>query len=183
MKKEPEIWKPIPNYEGLYEVSNYGRVKSLERKIKDSRFGFKNLKERILKSCKRPDGYFIVSLYGKKVKKIYIHHLVVSVFFNNTNSKMNINHIDGDKSNNKLSNLELVTKRENTTHSLINKKKSGLPTGVDKNFNRFRARLKHKGVYYTLGFFDTPEEAHHAYLDALKKYGLTNKYASRQPNI
>jgi len=105
-----EIWKDIPNYEGLYQASNLGRIKSLER------FNYKghhNL-ERILKQTKCKNGYYYVALCkDKKVKSIPVHRLIAITFLDNSNNLPCINHIDGNKSNNKISNLEFCTYSHN----------------------------------------------------------------------
>lgn len=100
-----EIWKDVPNYEGLYSVSNLGEVKSL-------RFN-KLLKQ----SPHIVTGYQRVSLTVKGSSKVfYIHRLVMEVFIGRKDG-LEVNHIDGDKNNNKLTNLEWVTHHENIKHS------------------------------------------------------------------
>lgn len=98
-----EIWKDIPEYEGLYQVSNLGRIKSLERFIYK---GHHNT-EKILKQTKCKNGYYYVSLCkDKKVKIIQVHRLVAITFLNNPDNLQIINHIDGNKENNNINNLE-----------------------------------------------------------------------------
>ena len=97
MKKEylNEIWKPIKGYEGLYEVSNWGRVKSLK-------FG----KERILKPSIR-HGYYFVGLSKNGIVKTYqVHRLVAEAFIDNPNNYKEVNHKDENKLNNSVENLE-----------------------------------------------------------------------------
>lgn len=103
-----EIWKEITNYEGLYMISNYGKVKSL-----------KYNKERILKFKSDSQGYHFVSLskYGK-VKHILVHRLVAIEFLKNPLNKTEVNHKDFIRDNNKIMNLEWVTAQENTNHRL-----------------------------------------------------------------
>lgn len=90
-----EQWKDIIGYEGLYQISNLGRVKSLK-------YG----KERILKPIKKKDGYLTVVLYNGVGKKMYIHRLVAINFIPNANNLQEINHKDENKENNNLNNLE-----------------------------------------------------------------------------
>lgn len=98
-----EIWKDIPNYEGLYQSSNFGKIKSLER------FNYKghhNL-ERVLKPTLCKNGYLYVNLCkDKKVKVLAVHKLVALTFLKNKNNYKCVNHIDGNKLNNKVDNLE-----------------------------------------------------------------------------
>ena len=106
---EKEIWKDIPNYEG-YQVSNLGRVKSLERI--DAR-GYR-LKEKILKP-KLVRGYYQVCLFKQAIKKKYlVHRLVWSAFNGSIPEGLQVNHINEIKSDNRLENLNLMTPKENT---------------------------------------------------------------------
>ena len=103
MKKE--YWKPVVGYEGLYEVSNWGRVKSLK-------FG----KERILKQSIR-HGYYIVSLWKNGKGKTYsVHRLVAEAFIDNPDNLPCVNHKDENKQNNVVSNLEWCTHEYNNTY-------------------------------------------------------------------
>lgn len=103
---EKEIWKPILNYEGLYEVSNWGRVKSI-------RFG----KERILKPGTNKYGYSIVILCKNgKVKSFSVHRLVAEAFIPNTHNYPCVNHKDECKTNNNVNNLEWCTYTYNNNY-------------------------------------------------------------------
>ena len=100
-----EIWKPIKDYEGLYEVSNLGRVKSLRRNI-------------IVKPYMNHTGYWMVNLwYNCKQDKRLISRLVAETFIPNPNDYPIINHIDGNKQNNHVSNLEWCTYSQNIKHA------------------------------------------------------------------
>lgn len=115
-----EVWKDIKGYEGLYQVSNLGRVKSFDVYIK---VGIKNAetalhKGRILKPMKNRQGYMRVELCkGGERKAIFVHRLVASVFIENPENKVCVNHIDGDKQNNCVENLEWCTYSENMQHA------------------------------------------------------------------
>lgn len=103
-----EQWKDIKGYEGLYQVSNYGRVK---RK-------YNNGKIRILKPISTNNGYLRVSLSKNSVNNTYfVHRLVAQAFILNPENKPEVNHIDGDKTNNKIENLEWCTRSENIQHA------------------------------------------------------------------
>ena len=102
-----EIWKDITGYEGLYQVSSDGRVKSLERYVPDWRGGDKIQKERILKPIVYKDGYLYVNLYANgKQKKFLVHRLVCTAFHDNSKSKQQVKHINGNKTDNRAVNLE-----------------------------------------------------------------------------
>lgn len=112
---ENEIWKDIPGYEGLYEVSNYGQIRSIKRLEK---CGNKTRirKERILKQSLRR-GYLFVSLCKKGEKEnVVIHRIVALLFIHNPNNMPEVDHIDGNKINNKVSNLRWVTAKQNSNN-------------------------------------------------------------------
>ena len=113
-----EIWKDIPGYEGLYQVSNMGRIRS-------PRNGFKTLSPNDAK------GYLRISLYkcGKICRKS-VHRLVAVAFVENPFNKPVINHKDGNKHNNSAENLEWVTNKENVMHAR--------ETGLIKNLHQFK---------------------------------------------
>lgn len=108
-----EIWKDIKGYEGLYQISNLGRVKSLGNEYRK--------KEKYLKLQYSRDGYQRLGLRKSGVAKCeYIHRLVAIAFIPNPLNKPQVNHIDGNKQNNKVNNLEWVTPFENTHHAYKN---------------------------------------------------------------
>ena len=105
-----EEWKPVKGYEGLYEVSNLGRVKSLNYR----RTG----KEEIMKVWNDSCGYLLVKLHKDGKCKYYtVHRLVAQTFLENPNNLPEVNHIDENKENNKASNLEWCTARYNMEYS------------------------------------------------------------------
>lgn len=104
-----EIWKDIAGYEGFYKISNLGKIKSLPRK---------GVKEKILNPSKNNRGYLRVGLSAKgKVRYDSIHRLVAETFIENPKKMPEVNHIDGNKLNNNIENLEWVTKSENEKHA------------------------------------------------------------------
>ena len=113
-------WKDIKGYEGLYQISNTGQVKSLGRYQK-GRFGNLSFyKEKILKMSPI-DGYKAVCLCkDAKGKTHWVHKLVAHHFIDNKENKPQINHIDGDKKNNNYENLEWCTYHENLSHAMKN---------------------------------------------------------------
>lgn len=154
-----EIWKPVVGYEGIYEVSNLGRVKSIRFK-----------KPAILKPQSRT-GYYSVRLYiNKKYQDIRIHQLVAMSFLGYVRNGLYdvvVDHIDNDKLNNNVLNLQLITQRLNASKSRVNN--SGY-TGVYKTkHNRFRASIRINSKFNHIGYYSTREEAHLAYQQKLKE--------------
>lgn len=110
-----EIWKDVRNYEGFYQISNKGNVKSVQRKVVYSDGRVFNYPEKILKPSPDTKGYLGVGLNRNgTAKPKRVHRLVAEAFLNKPEGLMSVNHIDGVKTNNNLSNLEWVTYSENT---------------------------------------------------------------------
>lgn len=134
-----EIWKPIKNYEGLYEVSNLGRVRSLPR---GGKFGQKDnmFEGKILTEKKHYAGYKLVTLSNNGHSYKSIHSLVAHAFLDKPNYKVEVNHKDGDKANNRVENLEFVSPSQNLKHAYSN----GLKV---PNYKKYGKREYHSPVY------------------------------------
>ena len=115
-----EDWRDIEGYEGRYQVSSMGRVKSLERKDCLGR----TVKERVLKPCDNGRGYLYISLSDGtgEHKRHYIHRLVGEAFVPNPLEKEDVNHKDENPSNNHASNLEWLTHKENLNYGMRNER-------------------------------------------------------------
>lgn len=113
-----EIWKPIQGYEGLYEVSNLGSIKSLQKRIGGRRDPITVIRDLILTPCNNGHGYMTVCLAkdGKR-KSYYVHRLVAEAFCDKNGKGDHINHKDHDRANNDAANLEWVTAKENVAYS------------------------------------------------------------------
>lgn len=109
-----EIWKPVRGYEGLYEVSNYGKVKAL-RKISGT--CYRNEKELSLKRLSI-DGYIRIALTKNRItKETRLHQIVAEHFVKNPSNKETVNHKDGNKLNNRADNLEYANRHEQLQHA------------------------------------------------------------------
>lgn len=116
---QSEIWKDVPGYSGLYQVSNNGRVKSLNRRVNGPKCNGRNVRERILKPACNSYGYKTVALYdGKKRTTKTIHRLVALAFIPNPDGKPEIDHINAIRTDNRAENLRWVTRKENGTNPI-----------------------------------------------------------------
>ncbi len=116
-----EIWKDIKGYEGLYQISNLGRVKSLAREKKNGVNSKQNIPEIILNIYDNGKGYKRTNLCKNNIiKSNYIHRLVAEAFILNSKNEREVNHKDGNKANNNVTNLEWCNRKENVLHSCIN---------------------------------------------------------------
>lgn len=145
---QKEVFVDVKGYEGLYEVSNLGNVKSVERK---SWNGFTLIRqpEIILKTGNNGKGYLFVNLSkDNKVKQFYVHRLVAIAFIKNEEDKPQVNHIDGNKANNNVENLEWLTCSENNKHAFeTNLRKAPLHEKKQKPF----ICVETKEYFYSLG--------------------------------
>ncbi len=175
---EEEIWKAVEGYEGYYEVSNTGRVRSLDRTVVAKKGNEIKLKGVELKPLhnRKVDGYLGVSLTkGGIQNRRYIHQIVAQSFLGHEIDGFNrvIDHIDGDRENNNMENLRIVSNRENSS-TCYRKDRGSFSSkyiGVDqrKTGGKFRAAIVYDGENIHIGVFTKEIDAHKAYQDALCK--------------
>jgi hypothetical protein len=169
---EKEIWKDIPNWEGMYQVSNIGNVKSLAREIlKNGRHPF-ICKEKIIKNCINTSGYNYVGL-SKNAKTISrtVHQLVAEAFLNHKpcGMKLIIDHLNNCKLDNRVENLQIVTNRYNTSKDIKNKTSKYTGVSWEKRRKKWVVRIKVNKKYLHLGYFNCELSAHLAYQNKLKE--------------
>lgn len=170
---ENEIWKALIGFENLYEISNYGNIKSLSRKIDKKLNSQGNFSERILKERINTAGYNEVILTKDKLTyRKSIHRLVFAHFNGDLISGMVIDHDDNNKRNNFNENLKQITYREN--NSKDKKKKSSRFTGVswNKNLSKWQSLIRIDGKLKHLGFYSDETEASEKYQSAIKQIGI-----------
>jgi vacuolar-type H+-ATPase subunit I/STV1 len=164
-----EIWKPIPQYEGYYEVSNLGNVKSIEKIVEFNHWitnkRHKKLnKEKILKP-NNVKGYLCVGLYKNNMGKYFrVNRLVALAFLGQ--SELQVDHIDNDKTNNKLSNLQYLSCKENLIKARNLKHIVGeTGTSYFKRDNKWRASKSIDGKVYHIGLFNNRQDAYNAFIN------------------
>jgi len=166
-----EIWKDIPDYEGLYQVSNYGIVRSLPKQWFCGFGAIRKHNGKIMKLQKRKDGYITVRLTRNEIAKtITVHKLVASAFLNHKPNgyKLVVDHVNDNPSDNRVENLQLVTQRFNVRKT--QGKYSSQYKGVSwcKIRNKFVSQIKvHKKKVF-LGRYENEYDAHLAYQNALQ---------------
>lgn len=162
-----EEFRDIDNYEGLYQVSNLGRVKSLSREINQS-FRVFTSKERILKHGINSDGYCCVVLYSNnKSKSFKVHKLVAQTYLECNNNKLIVDHINNDKLDNTVENLQYITQRLNSSKD--KKNTSSIYTGVSwsKEKKKWKSCIRINGKSKHLGYFTDELEASKLYQKAI----------------
>ncbi len=171
-----EVWKSIEGYEGMYEISNLGRIKSFKA---DKQNG------KILKLKNSTSGYSKCALFKDNHPTTFtIHKLVAQAFIPNTDNKSQINHIDGNKENNRVDNLEWCTPKENMKHA----SKTGLikrgrrNKRVKKNSKTKEKYIAPKGEYSKNAkkvLCVTTGEVFNCIKYASEKYGIDNSDISK----
>lgn len=162
---QQEIWKDIPNYEGIYQVSNKGRVKSFWRPS-----------PKIMKTRKGTNGYIEIGLRKDGIRKtMRVHQLVAMAFLKHNPNTTNlvVDHIDSDKTNNNIENLQLLTQRQNVSKDRTNKYSKLTGVTWHKRDKKWSSSIKINGKSIHLGYFDSEQDAALAYQKKLNEKCLT----------
>ena len=158
-----EIWKNVLGYEGIYKVSNLGKVKSIQK--------WRGTSSRILKDRFNKKGYNTVVLYkDKKSKQITVHQLVAMSFLNHkpNGMDMQVDHIDGNKKNNQADNLQILSFKQHRIKTFSEAISTSKYIGVSWDFKnkKWRASITKNNITYNLGRFTSEIEAYNARLNA-----------------
>jgi hypothetical protein len=153
-----EVWKDIINYNGRYQISSFGNVKSIKNGL-------------ILNAGIGTSGYYHVNLYKDKIQKsVRIHKLVAIHFLSDYIVSKQVNHIDGNKLNNHYGNLEMLTNRENSNHYLnsIGKYDNGI---IDKG-GKWMVRVRIKNTRFSFGTYYDKSIALKVRNEVIEKYSM-----------
>lgn len=154
---QEEIWKDIPETDGLYMASNIGNILSVKR-------------NKILNQNISNRGYFRVTINGKQTST---HRIICAVFLDKEEGRNYVNHKNKIKTDNRVENLEWVSPRENTFHHLHDGK---IKINFSKKYNRFEPWICINGKNRRIGRFKNEHDAVEAYLSILKKHNINIKY-------
>ncbi len=168
-----EIWKDIKGYEGYYKVSNFGLVKSIERVIVRKNGALLPVRERILKQAIGKRGYELVVLQkngSSSTKKI--HQLVATAFLNHTpcGFKLVVDHIDNNPLNNNVSNLQIISHRENVVKGTKRGLSNYVGVRLHKASGKWASEIMLNGKAKYIGLFLTEKEAAQADSNTLNRH-------------
>ena len=158
-----EIYYQVPGFDKYY-CTKSGRIYTSQKgRVKE------------VQGSKDKDGYLKVVLTRENERYYFRKHRIITLTFLGA-SELEVNHINGNKQDNRIKNLEYVTNRENQCHR---RKKEGYNVGVcfDKKMKKYRAYIQHNKRWMHLGFFPSEEEAKKAYIKKIKDLGIKNRYA------
>ena len=161
-----EIWKDVIDYEGIYQISNLGNLKNIKT-------------NKIISKTKNGSGYLLVGLIkNSKIKTFRFHRLLAIHFIPNPLNLLCVNHIDSNKLNYSLNNLEWVTHRENVSHAALKKRKTSKYPGISwsKTINKWYAQIQINKKTINIGNFLSEDEAYTAYKQYLINNNIINKY-------
>lgn len=166
-----EVWKDVVGFENKYQVSNLGRIKGLERMVKNKN-GYRKINEYILSPTILDTGYLVVGI-GRKTR--HVHTIVAMAFLGHIPCRFErvINHIDFNKLNNSISNLEIVSNRENSNQKHIKSKSKYTGVSWSDKSNKWMSRIYVCGKRRYLGLFINEIDAHLAYQKELELLLIT----------
>lgn len=170
--KDGEIWKDIPGFEGRYQASTFGNIRTLDRVCKNGATGYVNKKGSIKKLTLNNRGYYHVGLWDLEKRKninLRVHTLVAMTFLNHTPCGMKkiIDHIDNNKLNNRVDNLQITTQRHNSSKDKKNKTSKYTGVSFDKSRNKWLSVIFKDNKLKNIGRYKCEFSAHIAYVKEL----------------
>lgn len=168
-----EIWKDIVGYEGLYQVSSLGNVRSLDRYVRNTLKSERLVKGQLLRPAVSTSGYLQVGLHKEGVSKHnQLHQLVAKAFLEHVpnRNKTCIDHINGNKFDNRLENLQEISVRENSSKDKMGFTSDYIGVCWFKRKKKWKAGIKINGKSIHLGYFHVELEASEAYQKRLTEY-------------
>jgi hypothetical protein len=181
MDMEEEIWKDVPGFEGTYRVSNFGNIKTLDRVCINGENGFYKRKGSFKKLIINNRGYYHVSMWDFKKKKNInnrVHVLVAMAFLNHTPCGMKyiIDHIDNNKLNNRVDNLQITNQRYNASKDKKNKTSKYTGVSFDRSRNKWKSVIFKDDKLKHIGRYKCEFSAHVAYTRELNKINNERVY-------
>ena len=176
-----ELWKDVPGYEGRYQVSNLGNVRTLDRVCHNHNGGSYTRKGKLLIPVINSRGYYHVNFWNlekKKGENYRIHILVAMAFMHHKPCGMQwvIDHIDGDKLNNQVDNLQITTQRVNSSKTLRKTSSKYVGVSFDKSRNKWSASIYYNSKRKNIGRYNCEFAAYTAYNKELKKINNERVY-------
>lgn len=172
-------WRDIKGYEGYYQVSNLGNIRSLNRRVWHSGNNcFMDIKGRDIKVNNDKNGYPRVTLHKKgKLDTIHVHQLVAQAFMGHERCghALVVDHIDNDPSNNNVDNLQLVSSRYNTSKGISSRLGKMIGSSFHSSTGKWQSSISINGKQHHLGLFNTEEEACDKYNETLREYETTGR--------
>jgi len=167
---QKEVWKPVRNYEASYEVSDLGNVRSINRWVKNNLAGKLWLESQPMSQLVSKKGYKSVILSkNSKQNRVSVHVLVAQSFLNYTyTGHIVCDHINEDKTDNRVVNLQVISNRKNVIKSMLKHNKY-VGASFDKRCNKWYSRIYINGKVHWLGHFTSQELASQAYFNRLNK--------------
>lgn len=165
---QKEIWRDVKDYEGIYQVSNLGRVKSLDRKVRSKNLSFRLKKQKILTPSLSNNYLGVILSVEDNQKRFNVHRLVVTSFIGDIPNGLVVNHINFNKIDNRLKNLEIVSQRDNANRKHCKSTSKYVGVSWDKSKNRWASQITIKSKIIKIGVFVDEKEASDAYQEKLK---------------
>lgn len=176
-----EIWKDIKGYEGLYQISNLGRLRSLDRYVRHKKIkSLRLLKGKIMSpTISNSTGYLVSTLYNKgKGKQVTIHRLVAETFIPNPENKPEVNHINGIRDDDRVENFEWVNRSENQLHAYkILKRGYKLPNKEQRK--KYLDEVSKEIIQYEMQIFIKEKARYKSIREAERKTGIVRTSISK----